>query len=499
MNNFRFVFFALLVSAGMASCKKSDKAATIESIEFKKGTYELYENDDLNIKRELVITPDNIINDNPIQWKVSDENIAKIESGYFYPELPGNVKVTATVQGKSATCNITILETPIEKITLTSADVALNNSQSIDFTTEPSGISPKRISWSSSNPDIVSIDEDGVLYGNAVGSATITATSGDAKGTCTITVKKINVTGVEISPKSIKNPTIGSTIQLSATIKPDNASVKSIKWTSSSSVATVDENGLVKILGTGTAIITATADGGVFATCTVNIVESGTVTDCEGNTYPTIKIGEQWWMAENLRCSTYSKSSGVTVTMKERTSAESGDTYEPFYVDARKQSNWVSTQYSGNLSESNISKLGYLYNLAAALGLPDGKTQKSYTNRQGICPDGWHIPSMSEWGTLGDFVKNSSANLMSEDGWYTSSKSISGTDAYGFNALPASSWSGKYRMRNTGAGAYFLTSTYYIYDDDYYNHIEYIYYDNPSFTSSNTANYTALSVRCIKD
>ena len=85
----------------------------------------------------------------------------------------------------------------------------------------------------------------------------------------------VKVTGVKLN-KSSKSLTIGDTFTLTATVKPNNATDKSVTWSSSNtSVATVDENGVVTAVSEGTATITATASNGVKADCTVTVKQKG--------------------------------------------------------------------------------------------------------------------------------------------------------------------------------------------------------------------------------
>ncbi len=85
----------------------------------------------------------------------------------------------------------------------------------------------------------------------------------------------VKVTGVKLN-KSSKSLTIGDNFTLTATVKPNNATDKSVTWSSSNtSVATVDENGVVTAVAEGTATITATASNGVEASCTVTVKQKG--------------------------------------------------------------------------------------------------------------------------------------------------------------------------------------------------------------------------------
>lgn len=242
---------------------------------------------------------------------------------------------------------------------------------------------------------------------------------------------------------------------------------------------------------------------------TANAQNNMTVTDCQGHTYPVVKIGDQYWMAENLQCTKYdtqSERAGATLS----TSKES--TYAPYYTDASDRSNWKSTKYSGNLSDEQVKKLGYLYNWAAAVGLATGEEAESQTsafsgNRQGICPNGWHIPTKAEWDALdlaaiggkkdesGDFpiVKT----LKTASGWYMHGN---GTDDYSFAVLPAGGALGS-TVYHVGYFARFWAaapdnSTYAYYRDlDYDNTNDYLLIEDYTYDRK----YGALSVRCVRN
>lgn len=88
-------------------------------------------------------------------------------------------------------------------------------------------------------------------------------------------LKPVEVTSIELSNNQ-KSLNIGDTFTLTATLKPNDATNKSVTWSSSdTSVATVDENGVVTAVSEGTATITATASNGVKACCTVTVKQKG--------------------------------------------------------------------------------------------------------------------------------------------------------------------------------------------------------------------------------
>lgn len=310
-------------------------------------------------------------------------------------------------------------------------------------------------------------------------------------------VKNIPVQSVSLSKSSHNFQTIGESVQLTATVLPSDASNPNVTWKSSdSSVATVSNDGLVTCTGFGEATITATSDG-VSATCKISaiiVIESGSVSDVCGNTYKTVKIGTQWWMAENMRCNKYdtqSERAGATL------STSSSSTYAPYYTDGRN----ATTSSSGSLTSEQRNKLGYLYNWAAAVGLATESDAKNQTssfsgNRQGICPNGWHVPTSAEWNTLENYVgSNAGTKLKATSGWYYGN----GTDDYSFAALPAGSANGS-KVYDVGGGARIWTATPPNNDVAYdVAYIRILYFSRDYLTSSGYGKIYAQSVRCIRN
>lgn len=113
--------------------------------------------------------------------------------------------------------------------------------------------------------------------------------------------------------------------------------------------------------------------------------ETGTLVDIDGNIYATVKIGEQWWMAENLRTTHYAGGTEIPLI-------ESSDLWMELGLDAKAMCYYDN---SIELSEN----LGALYTWAAAVNGEDMSATAS-TYVQGVCPSGWHIPSDEEWKEL---------------------------------------------------------------------------------------------------
>jgi len=162
----------------------------------------------------------------------------------------------------------TDLTLSVESLSLTLGQVA-----GINFTLEPSDVTINRVTWSSSNTDIVTVDRYGVVSGVSIGKADIICSTLDYSNisvSIPVTINTIvNVTNV-ILP-SIPIIHVGDSIQLNPVIFPNNAANKKVSWLSSdSTIATVSDSGLVSGLSFGTCVITCSSnDGNIQATRSV--------------------------------------------------------------------------------------------------------------------------------------------------------------------------------------------------------------------------------------
>ena len=216
-----------------------------------------------------------------------------------------------------------------------------------------------------------------------------------------------------------------------------------------------------------------------------------TVTDIDGNVYRIVKLGNQVWMAENLRTTRYAD--GRKIPLGTTTSDD------------------VAYRYYPNNNSANVSTYGYLYNWAAVMkGASSSDANPSGV--QGICPDGWHVPSDAEWTELtnyvksqsqyvcGDYTGNIAKALASETGWKPDDEECaagnnpSANNATGFSARPAGIYHGDYD--GFGNDANFWSATQ--------GHSDYAYdrslnYGNASVDRNNNSKNYGYSVRCIRN
>ena len=254
---------------------------------------------------------------------------------------------------------------------------------------------------------------------------------------------------------------------------------------------------------------------------------TATVTDHEGNTYNTVRIGNQCWTKENMRCKT-SPSTG-TMIVEPRPSRYSISGKKAYYVHG--DSTLASTH-------------GLLYNWNAAVdtfnttfGETSDETDNATAvsaifnnNRRGICPEGWHVPSDEDWKQLTDFVSSQSQyhcpgcsetsintdyvmciakSLAATTGWYnysvgecTVNNTPSTNNATGFNALAADlyEYGGNYITNNPSVGynAIFMSTTQINYNSSriYYRALG---YDSHYVHRGTFIKGEGLSVRCLRD
>ena len=217
------------------------------------------------------------------------------------------------------------------------------------------------------------------------------------------------------------------------------------------------------------------------------------ITDYDGNTYSTVRIGEQIWMAENLKTTHYSN--GTPLVNGTGVTEISGD-YTTKY--------WFV--YDDN--PDNKSAYGLLYTWAAAMNGASGSAENP-SGVQGVCPTGWHLPSDNEWKQLEIFIgmnETEAGNVgyrgtdeggkLKEAGYTNwNEPNTSATNKSGFTALGAGHRTNTNNYTNMKTGANFwsatnsgdqswtrllLSSTAQIYRWQYLNNF-------------------GLSVRCVKD
>ena len=211
--------------------------------------------------------------DKTVTWSTSDASVATVSDGVVTAIKLGSATIRAKAGDKEATCAITVEATPVTSVTLdqTSASLKVGETVTLTATVKPDDATDKTVTWSTSDASVATVS-DGVVTAFKLGSATIRAKAGDKEATCAITVEATPVTSVTLDQTSASLK-VGETVSLTATVKPDDATDKSVTWSSSNtSVATVSSSGIVTAIKAGSATITVnTNDGGKTATCSLTV------------------------------------------------------------------------------------------------------------------------------------------------------------------------------------------------------------------------------------
>lgn len=204
----------------------------------------------------------------------SDEFILTKETALYVYTTGGDSKRMLDLVYIKKTGEVPIVE--VTDITLSETEKALTEGETLTLTAtvSPADATNPAIEWSSSDVAVATVDENGVVTAVSEGEATITATSvADPTKTasCKVVVKKpfIAVDGITLSETTAKLE-IGSTITLTATVSPDNATESAVTWSSDNTAVATVEDGVVTAVSVGEAVITAKA-GEMTAECKVTV------------------------------------------------------------------------------------------------------------------------------------------------------------------------------------------------------------------------------------
>ncbi len=215
-------------------------------------------------------------------------------------------------------------------------------------------------------------------------------------------------------------------------------------------------------------------------------IENNTVTDIDGNIYETIQIGDQIWMKENLKVTHFTDGTAI-----------------PNVTDNTEWSNLSITEkayaYYNNNQNNEGDTYGALYSWGAIMN-DENSSSSNPSNVQGICPDGWHIPSESEWSQLVNFLggENQASGELKEAGFeHWLNPNTGATNSSGFTALPGGDryW-GTGIFQTLGHVAGWWSSTQFNSSESY---TKILHSDSNIVNTYEINKVNGLSCRCIKD
>ena len=259
---------------------------------------------------KATIYPSTANTDIGLTWSSSDNSVATVnKDGVVTGVKNGTTVITVVTENKKVTsASVTVQTSPVSiSISPSSATIDLsaeNKSVQLKATISPNTTNIKdKITWTSTNNNIATVDSNGLVRGYANGTVTITATTANGKSTkATITVQT-SPTSITLSTnKIVLEKYTNKNYQLKAIVRPTNANVyTNVSWTSSNNgIVTVNGNGYVTAIGTGTATITATTGNGLSAKCTV-VVENKVQRITASPNSAAIKVGDTF--TSKITCS----------------------------------------------------------------------------------------------------------------------------------------------------------------------------------------------------
>jgi len=229
----------------------------------------------------------------PVQWKSSKPYRAEIDAnGLMTVKSAGTLTITATAaDGKKASCEVRMVHMATGISITGPSELAAGKQGTLKAAVLPANAKERKVTWSSSDPGVVSVSSSGRITAKEVAgiqSAVITASAKDGSGVVaqhTVTVlpaaKTVTVyaDGQPVKEVFLDISSVNPTLQLSTMTEPAEAS-QAVAWKSSSAKrVSVDENGLITGLRTGSATITATAADGTGRKATVKVKVVRMVTD----------------------------------------------------------------------------------------------------------------------------------------------------------------------------------------------------------------------------
>jgi len=263
------------------------------------------------------------------------------------------------------------------------------------------------------------------------------------------------------------------------------------QWDFGDGNTSTEQNPSYTYTAEGTYTVSLTASNGVLrATKTktdyITVTDEptyGTFTDSrDGNVYQTIMIGNQEWMAENLK-------------------------YLPSVVDPGTGSNTTAYYYvydyngtdvTAAKATSNYSTYGVLFNWPAAMAGSASSTANP-SGVQGVCPTGWHLPSDAEWTELTDYLGGESVaggKLKETVTTHWDSPNVGATNETGFTALPGGLRSDEDCFNDIGLCGYWWSSTERSTSEAWGRDL---IYDSSNLGTNGGYKEPGFSIRCVKD
>ncbi|HWP72604.1 MAG TPA: Ig-like domain-containing protein, partial [Gemmatimonadaceae bacterium] len=259
---------AIVVAALVLACSTAEVTGPNESIEtilVAPPTATVAVGATLSLEAEVRTATGDVIGSQRVAWSSEDVAIAEVSSNGVVTGLKvGTVLIAASARGHDAFARVTVNPTPVASVRLSSTHQSLFVGQVTQLTADPldgSGrlLANRPVTWTSSDVDIATVTESGLVTALSPGGTIITATAEGRSAFASITVAAIPIASVVITP-AVNDLFVGQTTQLTAEARDASGAPltdRVIVWaTSRPQVATVTSEGLVTAISSGTATIT---------------------------------------------------------------------------------------------------------------------------------------------------------------------------------------------------------------------------------------------------
>ena len=229
---------------------------------------------------KVIITPSDARND--VTWQSDDPSIAIVDDqGIVTGISVGTTLIKATTNDGTnlmAFCIVNVTPKQVKSIIIDKDEMTLERGESaqLSVTVYPQDADDSSVEWSSENNEVATVDSKGTVVAISSGTTIIRATTNDGSNLtaeCQVTVTPLKATGISID-RTEATLERDATLQLTATVTPDDADDRTVTWSSADSgIVRVDGAGLVTAVSVGTTTITATTgdETGLTASCTVTV------------------------------------------------------------------------------------------------------------------------------------------------------------------------------------------------------------------------------------
>jgi hypothetical protein len=308
-----FVVICVALTATISIAQQQTSAVSTSTVELTPATTDISVGQKVKFTAVVKDASGKKINEPVSTWFAAPFDLAGAdESGTVSFFNPGEVLVGAIVGGKPVFTRVMVKSPPVTRVDLEPAKAPLVVGSStklaaIARSAEGNPRSDASINWTSSKPDVATVDAAGVVTALSPGQTTISASSGSGNGSLILTVGRSSLAGLSIEPRST-NARTGDVVHFNVRAKTGNADNSDVRWTVSGPAATIDPDGGFVAELPGSYVITA-ASGSQEAVSSVVVTPRNSERTLEVVGRAAIKdfeAAEQWIIGNYAYLSTIS-------------------------------------------------------------------------------------------------------------------------------------------------------------------------------------------------